>query len=158
MNDSVEQPDESLLNNSEMASSANIVTPNIKEHSALMRFFTSIYIDPSGTITKGGRYSGRKPKQAAIKAFTNILKVYNVAGKSISKIDFGVAETTRDSLRLTYWFSGERTALDKPVEIMVGEKLCHYTFSNTIKYLTDKTIINKLCGNINETLVDNSVE
>jgi hypothetical protein len=91
------------------------------------RSFKAIYMNLDDEIIQEGRYCGKKPKQSACKALTAIYKKFNKFAKENSKkkvtiptiIKFGVVETTRGSKNKKYWYSGERTQLDKPVQVEI---------------------------------------
>ena len=87
------------------------------------RSFRAIYKTLSGEVVKAGRYCGKKPKQAACKALTAILKLYKEGtGKTYTKkIYFGVVETTRGSRHKHYWYSGERQKVTT-VEVVIKDR------------------------------------
>lgn len=89
-----------------------------------------------------GRFSGTKPKQAANKALTSLLKTKEKDGKSTDgKIKFSIVECTRGSRHKTYNYVGERVELDNPMEVIIGsganEKRIKYKFNN--KVMKDKS-------------------
>ena len=70
-----------------------------------------------------GRFSGTKPKQAANKALTSIIKSKEKSGDGIDgKIKFSIIECTRGSKHKTYNYVGERVELDNPMEVIIGAK------------------------------------
>lgn len=89
-----------------------------------------------------GRYSGDKPKQAANKAFTNIVRNYD--GDCIGlPITFEMVECTRGSPRKCSKYLGKRTKLDKPLEIKITKntdkpKIITYRFYNKISKVKDQ--------------------
>ena len=87
------------------------------------RSFKVIYKTLSGEVIKSGRYCGKKPKQAACKALTAVLKLHKrSSGKTYTKkIFFGVVETTRGSRHKYYWYSGERQKVTT-VEVTLKER------------------------------------
>ena len=87
------------------------------------RSFRAIYKTLGGQVVKAGRYCGKKPKQAACKALTAILKLYKEGtGKTYTKkIYFGVVETTRGSRHKHYWYSGERQKVTT-VEVVIKDR------------------------------------
>ena len=89
-----------------------------------------------------GRFSGSKPKQAAAKALTSILRAKEEDGATTAgKIKFSIVECTRGSRHKTYNYVGERIELDEPMEITIGKgsnaKVITYRFNN--KVMKDKS-------------------
>ena len=89
-----------------------------------------------GDTTKG-RFSGTKPKQAANKALTSILKSKKGAGKAVTgKIKFSIQECTRRKSRKVYNYVGERIQLSEPMEVEIGKgadkKTITYKFNNRV--------------------------
>lgn len=95
------------------------------------RYFKCVY---EGKVH--GRYSGEKPKQAANKAFTNIIR--GMGGDSVGKkVRFQMKECTRGSNQKTSTYEGERVKLDKPLTIEIKKntdkpKVIEYKFTNKI--------------------------
>lgn len=95
------------------------------------RYFKCIYNNESQ-----GRYCGDKPKQAANKAFTVIVR--NFEGNCIGvPIKFQMVECTRGSARKTSNYTGVRSKLDVPLKIEIKKntatpKVIEYKFSNKI--------------------------
>jgi hypothetical protein len=88
-----------------------------------------------------GRYSGSKPKQAAAKALTSIIRTREESGNSTKeKIKFSIVECTRGSRHKKYNYVGERIELTKPMEVTIGTgekaKVISYKFNN--KVMKDK--------------------
>lgn len=89
-----------------------------------------------------GRFSGTKPKQAANKALTSILKKREENGEAIDvQIKFCIQECTRGSKHKKYYYIGERVELEKPMIVTIGKKTDHpkeieYKFNN--KVMKDK--------------------
>jgi len=80
-----------------------------------------------------GRFSGRKPKQAANKALTSILKNKTVQGDSTKgKMKFSIIECTRGSGCKQYNYVGERIKLRKPMTVKIGDKKIVYNYSNNV--------------------------
>lgn len=97
-------------------------------------------------VTEGGdphgRFSGAKPKQAANKALTSLLKSKEKTGKSTNgEIKFSIVECTRGSKHKTYNYVGERVELENPMEVVIGsgadKKTIKYKFNN--KVMKDKS-------------------
>jgi hypothetical protein len=69
-----------------------------------------------------GRYSGKKPKQAANKAFSSIIKdmkkTENKEGVNID-ITFTIKECTRNSFHKEYKYVGKRLLLKSPVKVTI---------------------------------------
>ena len=105
------------------------------------RYFKLVY---NGAAS--GRYTGDKPKQAAGKAYTAILKKLKEDSGNINDnnntIKFGVMECTRGSNRKTYMFEGTRIELNQPMTISIpdghgGTREFSYKYYNRIKKCTD---------------------
>jgi len=89
-----------------------------------------------------GRFSGTKPKQAAAKALTSILRSREESGESTTgKIKFSIVECTRGSRHKTYNYVGERIELEEPMQVTIGKganaKVITYKFNN--KVMKDKS-------------------
>jgi hypothetical protein len=94
-----------------------------------------------------GRYSGRKPKQAANKAFSSIIKGLKESGEQNGGVDvdinFTIRECTRNSKHKDYKYIGKRQALETPVRVLIenkdkegkkiGTKEIEYKFSNKLQ-------------------------
>lgn len=81
-----------------------------------------------------GRFAGHKPKQAANKAFTSLLKKQTGGGKGPSgKIEFSIIECTRNSKRKVYNYIGERVELETPEKVKIQDKEIVYKFNNVLK-------------------------
>ena len=83
------------------------------------RFFKYSY---NGTVS--GRFSGSKPKQAANKALTSIVKSRSESGEDLTNklLTFSIIECTRGSKKKEYQYQGVRRALDKPIEVRIKDK------------------------------------
>ena len=88
-----------------------------------------------------GRYCGRKPKQAANKAFSSIVKDMkkngNQKGGVNVDINFSIRECTRNSKHKEYNYVGVREELKDPVEVKINNedgsvKKITYSFHNKI--------------------------
>lgn len=93
-----------------------------------------------------GRFSGTKPKQAANKALTSILKTRNQTGGAITgEIKFSIVECTRKSKHKQYNYVGERIKLDKPMKVIIGKgdaaKEIEYKFNNRVMKDKEAVII-----------------
>jgi hypothetical protein len=84
------------------------------------RYFKAIY-DKDGTVVCEGRYSGRKPKQAACKALTGITNGMKDRGEKFEgvTINFCVIEQTRRSKNKKYYYEGSKFKLDDPVVVKI---------------------------------------
>lgn len=91
-----------------------------------------------------GRYCGKKPKQAANKAFSSIIKDIKKTGEGEQKdgvnidINFSIRECTRNSKHKEYKYVGIRESLDKPVKVTINNddgsiKEITYNFHNKIQ-------------------------
>ena len=99
-----------------------------------LRYFKLIY---GGKVC--GRYCGRKPKQAANKAFSSIIKERVQTGGDkngvVSNVEFSIRECTRGSKQKEYNYVGSREELKKPVEVELkssGKKIV-YKFQNKLQ-------------------------
>jgi Non-histone chromosomal protein MC1 len=94
------------------------------------------YVSSSGDIS--GRYSGRKPKQAANKVYSALWRERKTNNKSVTgKIKFAIRECTRGSRHKTYYYVGIREKLDTPTKVPIqsggGEtKIVKYFYSNNV--------------------------
>lgn len=71
-----------------------------------------------------GRYCGKKPKQAANKAFSSIVKDMKKDGVSVStdsqlEVPFTIKECTRNSKHKEYKYIGKRHLLKEPVKVSI---------------------------------------
>ena len=89
-----------------------------------IRHFNILHED--GTLS--GRFTGKKPKTAAKKAFTTLMRK-----NKVNKLDFQIRECTRGSKCKTYKYTGERVKLDEPVEVKCSnDKVVKYYHTNKI--------------------------
>jgi hypothetical protein len=89
-----------------------------------------------------GRYCGKKPKQAANKAFSSIIKEYKKTGENNNGIDvdinFSIKECTRNSKHKEYKYVGKRLLLENPVKVEIANedgsvKQIEYKFHNKLQ-------------------------
>jgi len=94
------------------------------------RYFKIIY---DGQEPRG-RFSGKKPKQAANKGLTSILKTMKGGGKG-KKVNFEMVECTRGRDRKHYKYVGERKKLKDPmvVHIKGKDKPIVYKYKNYVR-------------------------
>lgn len=101
-----------------------------------LRYFKLFYNDEFQ-----GRYCGRKPKQAANKAFSSIIKDMKKNGNQHGgvnvDINFSIRECTRNSKHKEYNYVGVRQELKDPVEVKINNddgsvKKITYSFHNKI--------------------------
>lgn len=106
------------------------------EQNSKLRYFKLFYNDEFQ-----GRYCGRKPKQAANKAFSSIIKEMKKNGNQKGGINVGVnfsiRECTRNSKHKEYNYVGVREELKDPVEVKIKNedgsvKEITYSFHNKI--------------------------
>jgi hypothetical protein len=103
------------------------------------RFFRCVYKTSAGEIVHAGRYSGKKPKQAACKALTGIVKNNELA--TGEKVTFLIQECTRGSKKKKYSYVGCQVDLDEPVRITITKKdgttsEIEYTKNNEVKKIS----------------------
>jgi len=81
-----------------------------------LRYFKLYYNDQFK-----GRYCVKKPKQAANKAFSSIIKETNTNGQTgnNTEINFSIKECTRNSKHKEYRYVGKRLALTEPVPVYI---------------------------------------
>lgn len=84
-----------------------------------------------------GRFSGSKPKQAANKALTSILKAREKDGQPTDgQIRFSIVECTRGSKHKPYHYIGERVELPNPMKVPIGKgdnaKEITYRYNNHV--------------------------
>jgi hypothetical protein len=88
-----------------------------------------------------GRYCGKKPKQAANKAFSSIIKEMKKTDKKEGTnvdISFSIRECTRNSSHKEYNYVGKRLVLSNPVKVQIenedgSTKEIVYKFHNELK-------------------------
>jgi len=102
-----------------------------------IRYFKLFYHDKCE-----GRFTGKKPKQAAGKAFSSIMKKLNGDGEL--NICFSIKECTRNSGRKEYKYIGRRIALEKPVDMYVPywQNLTLEELKNKINICNEKSVSN----------------
>jgi len=106
------------------------------------RRFFRVIVD--GTIAKG-RFRGTKPKQAANKALTSIIRTMKSEGKDTTEeIKFSIKECTRGGKGKEYRYIGRRQELIEPMKVEIGKKkdpsnikTISYKYNN--KVMKDKT-------------------
>ncbi len=102
-----------------------------------LRYFKLIYNEEVQ-----GRYCGKKPKQAANKAFSSIIKTLKQSGQQNGgvnvDINFTIRECTRNSKHKEYKYIGKRQVLDNPVQVKIANadgsvKQIEYKFHNKLQ-------------------------
>lgn len=110
------------------------------------RYFKCIMINSNGEAHSTGRYSGKKPKQAASKACTRLYEECKVTGKLPERIVFGMHECTRSSKKKKkYFYAGCRVELGTPEEVEISKidpktgknMIIKYYYNNDVRKLTD---------------------
>jgi hypothetical protein len=110
------------------------------------RYFKCIMINGDGEAIATGRYSGKKPKQAASKACTRLYEEQKESGLLPEKIVFGMHESTRASKKKKkYFYVGRRVELEEPEEVEIdkidpktGNKMViKYYYNNDVRKLTN---------------------
>jgi len=90
-----------------------------------------------------GRFSGKKPKQAANKALTKIFKAMKKKGDNPvgKKIKFTIVECTRRSKHKKYYYEGVRNELEEPMKVTIGKgkeaKEIEYKYQNIVKKMPE---------------------
>lgn len=102
----------------------------VEETKSSTRYFKIVGEDGS----THGRFSGKKPKQAANKALTSLLKEKKAANKDVKGvINFSIVECTRGSKHKTYDYEGQRKKLPERMTVTIDDKKIVYEFSNSVK-------------------------
>lgn len=111
------------------------------------RYFKCIRINAEGVAESTGRYSGKKPKQAASKACTRLYEDEKKAtGNVPDQIIYGMHECTRTSKKKKkYFYVGKRNELAEPEEVTIDKidpntganMVIRYYYNNDIRKLTD---------------------
>jgi len=127
---------------------ATTETPAQEGGKRRIRYFRCIYPVVEGaesTEDSFGRFSGYKPKQAAGKALTSILRNREKEGKDIfEEVSFSMIECTRGGAHKVSQYVGKRVKLEKPVVVSIKtaddkKKEITYNFTNKItKVKTEK--------------------
>ncbi len=110
-----------------------------------VRYFRCMFSDDTF-----GRFSGFKPKQAAGKALTSILRHREKEGKDLfEEVSFSMVECTRGGNHKVSQYSGKRVKLEKPVTVTIKtsdgkKKEINYNFTNKItKIKSEKKVAAK---------------
>ncbi len=110
-----------------------------------VRYFRCMFSDDTF-----GRFSGFKPKQAAGKALTSILRHREKEGKDLfEEVSFSMVECTRGGNHKVSQYSGKRVKLEKPVTVTIKtsdgkKKEINYNFTNKItKIKSEKKVATK---------------
>ena len=103
------------------------VATELDENIPKKRFFKVCYFGSSNNIPEG-KYYGKKPKQAASKAFSTIskkLRTQNGGSECVDKISFYIIEYTKDLDKLKrkpLYYTGTREKLLKKVDVPLRDK------------------------------------
>ena len=109
------------------------------------RYFKCIMINANGEAISTGRYSGKKPKQAASKACTRLYEDQKELNNTPDKIIFGMHECTRASKKKKkYFYVGRRVKLAEPEEVHINKidpktgknMIIRYFYNNDVTKLT----------------------
>jgi len=84
------------------------------------RFFRCVFKNTDGEIVHAGRYSGKKPKQAARKALTGIVKKNEL--EVGERVMFLIQECTRGSKKKKYSYVGAQVNLEHPITVTIRKK------------------------------------
>lgn len=87
-----------------------------------------------------GRFSGLKPKQAANKALTSIIKSNE---HNENKIRFEMIECTRGEHSRVICYEGYREKLEKPFEVVIGENKIMYAYKNVVRKINSEEYLKK---------------
>ena len=123
-------------------SDPNVVYVGMGEHAprgVMTTYGDGVYKSTDGQIIHAGRYSGKKPKQAACKALTGIVK--NNSLETGEKVTFLIQECTRGSKKKKYSYTGSQVDLEEPVRITITKKdgtssQIEYTKNNEVKKIS----------------------
>jgi hypothetical protein len=151
LQDGLEQADTKLNNDDANKENSDLLGGTVEVHDGLdqddiqyenkARYFKLIYNDKIQ-----GRYCGKKPQQAANKAFSSIVKKMKKHGDEISElidmdINFAIRECTRNRKKhKEYTYVGVRKTLKEPVKVVINNgdgsvKEIIYKFHNKVKKL-----------------------
>ena len=104
-----------------------------------IRYFKCIYgVGEGDNENKFGRFCGYKPKQAAGKALTSILKVKSKNNENLfENVEFSMIECTRGRPHKVSKYTGKRVALENPIVVKIKtgdgqEKEIKYHFQNKV--------------------------
>ena len=122
-----------------VAGESGLVDADVANQDPKKRYFKCVYNNETY-----GRLCGLKPKQAANKAFTSLLKHMKKSGNAYTggKIVFTIVECTRGSKHGKYCYEGERKSLKDPVAVPIKitdpegkqhEKVVTYYNKNFVK-------------------------
>jgi hypothetical protein len=117
-----------------------------KEQDSKLRYFKLYYNNENK-----GRYCGKKPKQAANKAFSSIVKELNNNGENGAvnvDINYSIKECTRHSKHKEYKYIGKRETLDKPVPVYIPHE--EKKSKNSEEKLSADELRNKILSNASE--------
>lgn len=115
--------------------SAGKKTPVQKGGNNRPRFFKLVLSEGESPT---GRFSGKKPKQAANKALTTLLKARKEKGETVTdKLKFSIVECTRGRKNKQYFYTGQRVELPNPTKVLIkkedGSKdTITYNFTNKV--------------------------
>ena len=84
------------------------------------RYFRCIFKNTDDEIINVGRYSGKKPKQAARKALTGIVKKNSL--EVGERVIFLIQECTRGSKKKKYSYVGSQRNLPEPITVTIRKK------------------------------------
>ena len=125
-----------------------------------VRYFRCIY-----NADTFGRFSGYKPKQAAGKALTSILRHLDKEGQDLfSEVPFSMIECTRGGNHKVSQYNGKRLKLEKPVTVTIktsdgNKKEIKYNFTNKItKVKSEKKTAKKSSKKVAKKAVKKPVE
>lgn len=105
----------------------HVVDEGVNKEEQPKRFFRLLKQDGQTS----GRYCGKKPKQAANKILTAIVKGKKKQKKqTVGPFTFTIVECTRGSKHKTYSYTGGRRKLDKPAIVEKDGKAIEYKFKN----------------------------
>lgn len=128
-----------------IAKAVEVVQPAHEEEQVGKRYFKCIIVD-GDEVKVSGRYSGKKPKQAASKACTKLYEDLRSAGQAPTEIVFGMHECTRaNKKKKKYFYIGKREKLDKPEQVSINkidpktnkQMVITYHYNNDVKKLHD---------------------
>lgn len=119
----------------------------LAEEQAGKRYFKCVIIE-NDEVKVSGRYSGKKPKQAASKACTKLYEDQRAAGQTPVEIVFGMHECTRSNKKKKkYFYVGKREKLPQPEKVSINKidpktgsnMVITYHYNNDVKKLHDFT-------------------
>ena len=122
-----------------------VVEENVDEGRKHDRYFKCNYMGLDEEVKPMGRYKGKKPKQAAIKALSAIARKYKDNKVNMpSPLKFVITECTSGSAKKKYAYKGEKIQLDEPVVVEVTKVDANNQVSKHILMHSTKNVVSPI--------------